>query len=80
MASAIEAMGLSLPSSSSIPAEDPGKIDECSRVGKTMRLLLEKNIKPRDIVTKMSIENAITLTMALGGERSVQATSLTHTI
>src|SRR2546422_2730403 len=49
MASAIEAMGMSLPYSSSIPAEDPLKLDECFRAGAAIRLLLEKDIKPRDI-------------------------------
>ena len=67
MASAIEAMGMSLPYSSSIPAVDPGKIDECKRAGQAIRVCLEKDIKPRDIMTRPAFENAITLLMALGG-------------
>ena len=67
MASAIEAMGMSLPYSSSIPAEDPLKYDECFRAGAAIRLLLEKDIKPRDIITRKSIENAMVVIMATGG-------------
>ena len=67
MAVAIEAMGLSLPYSSSIPAEDPGKADECRRAGAAIRTLLERDLKPRDIVTGESLENALTMVMALGG-------------
>ena len=67
MASAIEALGLSLPYSATIPAEDPAKLDECRRAGAAMRLLLERDIKPRDILTRRAFENAITLVMALGG-------------
>ena len=67
MASAIEAMGMSLPYSSSIPAEDPLKFDECFRAGAAIRLLLEKDIKPRDIITRKSIENAMVVIMATGG-------------
>src|SRR6478672_685717 len=59
MAAFIEAMGLSMPDSSSIPAEDPGKQGECFRVGVAMRDLLEKDLKPRDIVTKQSFLNAM---------------------
>ena len=67
MAVAIEAMGLSLPYSSSIPAEDAGKADECRRAGAAIRTLLERDLKPRDIVTRESLENALTMVMALGG-------------
>jgi dihydroxy-acid dehydratase len=67
MAVAIEAMGLSLPYSSSIPAEDPGKADECRRAGGAIRTLLQRDLKPRDIVTRESLENALTMVMALGG-------------
>jgi dihydroxy-acid dehydratase len=67
MAVAIEAMGLSLPYSSSIPAEDPGKADECRRAGAAIRTLLERDLKPRDIVTRESLQNALTMVMALGG-------------
>ena len=67
MASAIEVLGLSLPYNSSNPAESPEKIDECVAAGKAMRLLIEKDIKPKDIVTKKSLENAIRLVTVLGG-------------
>ena len=67
MATAIEALGLSLPYSSSTPAEDPGKRDECHRAGGTILALLEKDLKPRDIVTRKSFENALVLVMAVGG-------------
>ncbi|HEY1602237.1 MAG TPA: dihydroxy-acid dehydratase [Pirellulales bacterium] len=67
MASAIEAMGMSLPYSSSIPAEDPAKLDECFRAGAAARLLLERDLKPRDIMTRRAFENAMVVVMALGG-------------
>ena len=67
MASAIEAMGLSLPYSASIPATDPAKLDECHRAGAAIRHLLEQDIKPCDIITRQSLENAIAVVMALGG-------------
>eukprot|EP00899_Mesostigma_viride_P010689 jgi/Mesvir1/19621/Mv09913-RA.1 len=67
MASAIEAMGMTLPYSSSIPAEDPLKLDECRQAGKAILELLRRDIKPRDIMTKQAFENAMTLIMALGG-------------
>lgn len=67
MASAIEAMGMSLPYSSSTPAEDPGKLDECRRAGQAIRLLLERNITPRDIMTRKAFENAMVMVMVLGG-------------
>jgi dihydroxy-acid dehydratase len=67
VASSIEAMGLSLPSSSSTPAEDQVKMKECHEAGKAMRRLLELDLKPRDILTKKALENAVVLTMALGG-------------
>ena len=67
MASAIEAMGMSLPYSSSIPAEDPKKHEECVRAGAAIRYLLEQDIKPRDIMTRQAFENAMVLIMALGG-------------
>ena len=67
MASAIEAMGMSLPYSSSTPAEDPGKIEECLRAGQAIRHLLENDIKPRDIMTRDAFENAMVMIMALGG-------------
>ena len=67
MASAIEAMGMSLPYSSSTPAVDPGKLAECLAAGKAIRNLLEKDIKPRDIMTRAAFENAMVIVMALGG-------------
>ncbi len=67
MASAIEALGLSLPLSSSIPADDPDKLDECRRAAEAMKLLLELDVKPRDIVTRASFENAMVVITALGG-------------
>jgi dihydroxy-acid dehydratase len=67
MATAIEALGMSLPYSSSIPAEDRGKLDECFNAGAAIRTLLERDIKPRDIMTREAFENAMVLVMALGG-------------
>ncbi|GJP50913.1 hypothetical protein CLOM_g10065 [Closterium sp. NIES-68] len=67
MASAIEALGLTLPYSSSIPAEDPLKMDECRLAGKAIRHLLELDLRPRDIITRKALENAITTVIALGG-------------
>jgi dihydroxy-acid dehydratase len=67
MAAAIEAMGMSLPYSSSIPAVDPGKLEECIQAGESVRLLLEKNICPRDIMTREAFENAMVVVIALGG-------------
>ncbi len=67
MASAIEAMGMSLPYNSSIPANTAEKKAECLRVGKALRHLLIEDIKPRDIMTRKAFENAVTVVMALGG-------------
>jgi dihydroxy-acid dehydratase len=67
MASAIEAMGMSLPYSSSIPAEDPLKIGECLAAGKAMKALLTRDLRPRDIMTRKAFENAMVVIMALGG-------------
>jgi len=67
MASAIEALGMSLPYSSSTPAVEPGKLEECLNAGKAIRYLLEKDIKPRDIMTRRAFENAMVIVMALGG-------------
>ncbi|WP_041617704.1 dihydroxy-acid dehydratase [Spirosoma linguale] len=67
MASSIEAMGLSLPFSSSYPATHEGKQEECKKIGAAMRVLLERNITPADIITRKSLENALTIVMALGG-------------
>ncbi|GEP96485.1 dihydroxy-acid dehydratase [Chitinophaga cymbidii] len=67
MSSAIEALGMSLPYSSSNPATSEDKQKECLEAGKYIRLLLEKDIKPKDIMTFKAFENAITVVMALGG-------------
>ena len=67
MAAAIEAMGMSLPYSSSNPAISKEKRQECLDAGKYIRLLLERDIKPRDIMTREAFENAITIIIALGG-------------
>src|SRR5262245_20647144 len=67
MASAIEMLGMALPYSSSIPAEDPLKLDECVRAGVAIRNLLELDLKPRDIMTREAFENAMVLITTLGG-------------
>jgi dihydroxy-acid dehydratase len=67
MASAIEALGMSLPYSSSTPAVDPGKLAECLNAGKAIRKLLEMDLKPRDIMTRAAFGNAMVIVMALGG-------------
>ncbi len=67
MATAIEAMGMSLPYSSSTPATDPAKLEECVRAGSAVRSLLENDLKPRDIMTRDAFENAMVMVMALGG-------------
>jgi dihydroxy-acid dehydratase len=67
MATAIEALGMALPDSASIPAENAAKLDECQRAGAAIRHLLELDLKPRDIMTRRSFENAIVTVMTLGG-------------
>jgi len=67
MASAIEILGMSLPYSSSTPAEDPLKLDECLRAGAAIRNLLELDLKPCDIMTREAFENAMVLVNVLGG-------------
>ncbi|KAJ1564879.1 hypothetical protein HK096_005745, partial [Nowakowskiella sp. JEL0078] len=67
MASAIEAMGMTLPYSSSTPATDPKKIEECLEAGIAIRNLIKNDIKPSDIITRASFENAMVMVMALGG-------------
>ena len=67
MASAIEALGMSLPYNSSNPAISKEKINECSEIGESIKNLIEKDIKPSDIVTKKSLENALRLVTVLGG-------------
>ena len=67
MASAIEALGMSLPYSASIPAVDPDKLAECVDAGQAILNLMERDIKPRDIMTREAFENAMVIVMALGG-------------
>ena len=67
MASAIEALGMSLPYNSSNPAISNEKVSECAQLGSAIKLLIEKDIKPSDIVTKESLENALRLISVLGG-------------
>ncbi len=67
LASAIETIGLSLPFSSSIPATHKMKVAECRKAGEAIYHLLEEDIKPRDIISRRSMENAVTVTIALGG-------------
>jgi dihydroxy-acid dehydratase len=67
MASAIETMGMSLPSSSSIPAVHPAKVEECRRAGAAMRTLLEQDLRPSRIMTRAAFENAIRIVVVLGG-------------
>ena len=67
MASAAEAIGMTIPGSSSFPAEYPDKHAECDSAGEVMLNLLQKNILPRDIMTRTAFENAMVLTMVLGG-------------
>lgn len=67
VASAAEAMGMTLPYSSSTPATYPEKIQECLNAGPAILNLLEKDIKPRDIMTRAAFHNAMVLTTILGG-------------
>ncbi len=67
MASAIEALGMALPYSSSTPANDQGKYDECANIGSAVRNLLELNLLPRDIMTRAAFENAMVIVSVLGG-------------
>lgn len=67
MASAIEALGMALPYASSNPALSKEKNEECKNAGNAIKLLLERDLKPRDIMTRKAFENAITVVMALGG-------------
>jgi dihydroxy-acid dehydratase len=71
MASAIEALGMSLPYSSSTPAEDPRKLKECRAAGKAMLRLMELDLKPRDIMTRAAFENAMVVAMAMGGSTNL---------
>jgi dihydroxy-acid dehydratase len=82
MASAIEALGMSLPRSSSNPAETEAKLDDCLDAGKAVMNLLDKGIFPKDIMTKKAFENAITVVMALGGSTNavLHLLAMAHTV
>ncbi|UTR10222.1 dihydroxy-acid dehydratase [Evansella sp. LMS18] len=82
MASAIEAMGMSLPGSSSNPAETKEKLTDCAEAGKAVMNLLDKGITPKDIMTKQAFENAITVVMALGGSTNavLHLLAIAHTV
>jgi dihydroxy-acid dehydratase len=82
MASAIEAMGMSLPGSSSQDAISNAKIKDCEATGSAIKYLLEKDIKPSDIMTKKAFENAITIVIALGGSTNavLHLLAMAHTI
>ncbi len=67
MASAIEAMGMSLPYSASTPANDDGKIQECIRAGKAVLNLMKLDLLPKDIMTRQAFENAMVIVSSLGG-------------
>ena len=82
MASAAEALGISLPGSSSNPAESELKLEDCAAAGAAVYNLLEKEIYPKDIMTKEAFENAITVVMALGGSTNavLHLLSIAHAI
>jgi dihydroxy-acid dehydratase len=67
MSTAIEAMGLSLPGSSSTPATEPAKMRECVKAAEYIKICMEKNIRPRDLMTKKSFHNALVMMIVLGG-------------
>ncbi|KAF2168381.1 hypothetical protein M409DRAFT_53071 [Zasmidium cellare ATCC 36951] len=67
MATAIETMGLTVPGSSSTPASSPAKMRECQKAAEAIKICMEKDIKPRDLMTKKAFENALVMMMALGG-------------
>ena len=67
MATAVEAMGLSLPNSSSIPASSPAKMRECQKAAEAIRVCMERGVTPRKLLTKRAFENAMVMMMALGG-------------
>src|SRR5690606_30632204 len=82
MASAIEAMGMSLPGSSAQNAESDQKVQDCRAAGAAVLNLLEKDIKPRDIMTREAFENAITVVIALGGSTNavLHLLAMAHTV
>ncbi|WJG36195.1 dihydroxy-acid/6-phosphogluconate dehydratase [Fusarium oxysporum Fo47] len=67
LATIIETLGLAVPGSSSAPATSPAKLRECNRMGSVIRICLEKDIRPRSLLTRASFENALVMTMAVGG-------------
>lgn len=71
MASVIEVMGMTLPSSSSNPAAGPDKVEECRQIGRAIRRLLERNLRPSEIMTRRAFENGIVLATVLGGSTNV---------
>ena len=71
MSTAIEALGMSLPGDASIPAVDPRKVEESRQAGQTLLRLLEEDVRPRDILTKRAFENAIAVTLSMGGSTNV---------
>ncbi|CAA2968466.1 dihydroxy-acid dehydratase, chloroplastic [Olea europaea subsp. europaea] len=71
MASVIETIGMSLPYSSSTPAEDPLKLDKCRIAGKYLPDLIKMDLKPQDTITPKSLRNAMVMVMALGGSTNV---------
>ncbi len=71
MATAIEAMGMSLPGDASIPGPDPRKVEVSRRAGEALLRLLEDNVRPRDILTKQAFENAITVAVSMGGSTNL---------
>ena len=82
MASAIEALGMSLPNSSAQDAISQEKTNDCLSAGKAIMLLLEKDIKPSDIMTRAAFENAIKVTIALGGSTNavLHLLAMAHTM
>lgn len=82
MASAIEAMGMSLPGSSAQNAESTDKLADCRAAGAAVMTLLDKGIKPRDIMTRQAFENAITVVIALGGSTNavLHLLAMAHTV
>ena len=78
MATAIEALGMSLPYSSSTPANDPLKVAECKLAGDAVLNMLKKDIKPRDIMTKKAFENAVRIVMVTGGSTNAVVTPRTR--
>ena len=82
MASAIEALGMSLPYSSSNPAKSKEKTDECERAGTAMKTLLEKDLKPSDIMTKKAFYNAMTVISVLGGSTNaiIHIMAIAHSV